>query len=140
MDDAKMNGLLKSLKSTIGKGGLTGSIRRVMLSKASKKRITPEYYTNREWSIKQSIFPMELFVLACQANGLSTNIIEGFDGHRVSEMINCPKRYFITGVVPFGYADDSVVKKPSLRYDSKDLIQSEKFGVGYEGVEEFQRH
>ena len=134
-----MEGMIKSFKLVSGKGGIRGWIQKLALSIASKKRIAPDYYTFREWSIKQSVFPMELFVLACQANGLSTNIMEGFDGHRVSKMINCPKRYFITGIVPFGYADDLVEKKPSLRYDSKDLIQAEKFGVGYEGIEEFQR-
>lgn len=138
LNDKALAGMLKGMKMTIGKGGFTAWMHRVLLKQASKKQIAPEYYTNREWSIKQSIFPMELFVLSCQAHGLSTNIMEGFDGHRISKMIGCPNRYFITGVVPFGYADDTP-KKPSLRYDSKELVYNEKFGVGYEGIEEFKR-
>ena len=138
MSESTLKGILKGLNLTVGKGGIIGYFKSLLLTIASKKRVAPEYYTNREWAIKQSIFPMEMFVLACQANGLSTNIMEGFDGHRLSKMINCPKRYFISGVVPFGYAKD-ISKKPTLRYESSKLIYSEKFGNGFTGIEEFKR-
>ena len=58
---------------------------------------------------------MEMFVLACRANGLSSMIMEGFDGRYVRDMIGCSKRYFVTGLVPFGYGKDETVK-PTLRF------------------------
>ena len=138
MDDKKMNDMMKGMELTIGKGGFTGQLHKCGLKQASNKQIAPEYYTFREWTIKQTIFPMELFVLACQANGLSTNIMEGFDGRKINALINCSKRYFVTGVVPFGYADDTPVK-PSTRYNPKDMVYKETFGNGYEGIETFKR-
>ena len=138
MDDKKMKDMMKGMELTIGKGGFTGQLHKCGLKQESNKRIAPEYYTFREWTIKQTIFPMELFVLACQANGLSTNIMEGFDGRKINALINCSKRYFVTGVVPFGYADDTPVK-PSTRYNPKDMVYKETFGNGYEGIETFKR-
>ena len=61
------------------------------------------------------MFPLELFVLACQANGLCTGIMEGFDGRHVRDLIGYPKRYFVMGVVPFGYGNEEN-KKATLRY------------------------
>lgn len=61
------------------------------------------------------MFPLEMFVLACQANGLCTGIMEGFDGRHIRDLIGCPKRYFVTGVVPFGYGNEEN-KKATLRY------------------------
>ena len=87
----------------------------------------------QEWSTKQTIFPLELFVLSCQANGLATGIMEGFDGRRVRDVVGCSKRYNVAALVPFGYADQSTVSKPSLRYNpgtqSVCFITNSKYGV-----------
>ena len=70
---------------------------------------------------------MEQFVLACQAHGLSTLVMEGFDGRYVAKAINAPKRYFVTSLVPFGYSDEVGVK-PTGRYEPDKLVYNEKFG------------
>ena len=47
--------------------------------------------------------------------------MEGFDGRHVSELIHCPKRYFVVGLVPFAmrlgtwYLMNDLVKN-ALRY------------------------
>lgn len=61
------------------------------------------------------MFPIEMFVLGCQANGLSSIVMEGFDGRHVRDLVGFSKRYFVTGLVPFGYAKESDVK-PTQRY------------------------
>lgn len=58
---------------------------------------------------------MEMFVLGCQANGLSSIVMEGFDGRHVRDLVGFSKRYFVTGLVPFGYAKESDAK-PTQRY------------------------
>ncbi|CBK20076.2 uncharacterized protein [Blastocystis hominis] len=79
-----------------------------------------------------------MFALSCQANGLGTIIMEGFDGRRVRDIINCPKRYFVAGLVPFGYADEENVK-PTQRYDPETMVFSETFGQKREGIPVFAR-
>lgn len=58
---------------------------------------------------------MELFVLSCQANGLASIVMEGFDGRHIRDLVGFSKRYFVTGLVPFGYAKEGAVK-PTQRY------------------------
>lgn len=81
---------------------------------------------------------MEMFVLSCQAHGLSTIVMEGFDGRHVRKLINCPDRYFVTGLVPFGYSAEEGVK-PTLRYEADKLIYNETFGKSRTTVPEFRR-
>ena len=57
-----------------------------------------------------------MFVLSCQANGLATGIMEGFDGRRVRGVVGCSKRYSVSALVPFGYRDESKSSKASPRY------------------------
>ena len=137
-NEAKIPHILAGFKRVVGKGGLTRLFNMCLLKAKSKKDFAPEYYTNREWSIKQFVFPMELFVLSCQANGLCTIVMEGFDGRRVRDVIQCPKRYFVTGVVPFGYADDALVT-PTLRFDPDTVVYNETFGSKREGIPVFER-
>lgn len=81
---------------------------------------------------------MELFVLSCQAHGLSTLIMEGYDGRHVRDLIHCPKRYFVAGLVPFGYSDEENVA-PTLRYDAKTMVFNERFGDERTTISEFKR-
>lgn len=81
---------------------------------------------------------MEQFVLSCQAHGLSTLVMEGFDGRYVAKAINAPKRYFVTSLVPFGYSDEVGVK-PTGRYEPEKLVYNEKFGEGRTTITKFER-
>ena len=81
---------------------------------------------------------MEFFVLSCQAHGLCSLIMEGFDGRHVSELIHCPKRYFVVGLVPFGYSSEENVK-PTLRYETRNMVFNERFGEERTTVPEFKR-
>ena len=76
--------------------------------------------------------------MSCQAHGLSTIIMEGFDGRHVRTLINCPDRYCVTGLVPFGYSAEEGVK-PTLRYEAGKLVFDEKFGVSRTTIPEFHR-
>lgn len=81
---------------------------------------------------------MELFVLSCQAHGLCSLIMEGFDGRHVRELIHCPDRYFVVGLVPFGYSSEENTK-PTLRYEAKSMVFNERFGEERTTVPEFKR-
>ena len=138
LDESKVPNILAGFSRVTGKGGLTGMLARCALKNKSNKDFAPEYYTNKEWSVKQAVFPMELFALSCQANGLSTIIMEGFDGRHIRDILKCPKRYFVAGLVPFGYADDEGVQ-PTQRYDPETMVFSETFGQKREGIPVFTR-
>ena len=138
LDEKKVPHILSGFSRVVGKGGITGLFAKSLLKIVSMKGFAPEYYTNKEWSVKQSVFPMEMFILACQANGLSTIIMEGFDGRRIRDIVKCPKRYFVTGLVSFGYADEENVK-PTQRYDPDTMVFSETFGQKREGIPVFPR-
>ena len=138
LDESKIPHILAGFSRVTGKGGLTGVFSRCLLKLKSKKDFAPEYYTNKEWSVKQTVFPMEMFALSCQANGLGTIIMDGFDGRRVRDIIPCPQRHLVAGLVPFGYADEENVK-PTQRYDPETMVFSETFGQKREGIPVFAR-
>ena len=138
-DGSKVTKMLSTFNRTIGKGGLTGWFNELLLKFASKKMITPIYQTGLEWSTKQTIFPLEMFVLSCQANGLATGIMEGFDGRRVRGIVGCSKRYSVSALVPFGYRDESKSSKASIRYPSETMVFNEKFGNQRSGIPVLQR-
>lgn len=117
MDEASVSEMFKGIESSLPQSG----------------------YTTSSWCIKQSVFPMELFTIACQASGLSTVVMEGFNGSLVRKVIECPDRFFVSGIVPFGYAEETP-SKASLRYESREMVFDEKFGRNHEGIEEFKRN
>ena len=90
-----------------------------------------------------------MFVLSCQANGLATGIMEGFDGRRVRGIVGCSKRYSVSALVPFGYRDESKSSKASILYPSgigldsclciETMVFNEKFGNQRSGIPVLQR-
>ena len=83
-------------------------------------------------------FPHGAVRSGVSGHGLSTLVMEGFDGRYVAKAINAPKRYFVTSLVPFGYSDEVGVK-PTGRYEPDKLVYNEKFGEGRKTITKFER-
>ncbi|KAK8815215.1 hypothetical protein WA158_003427 [Blastocystis sp. Blastoise] len=94
---------------------------------ASKTTLAMLPYTAREWSIKNTIFAVQTFVLAAQAKGLGTIIMEGYDGKKIQDIIGCGDRYIVTDVVACGVPDVET-NKPTLRYPIERMVYEGKFG------------
>lgn len=138
MDSKMLPNIFNGFSRVVGAGGVNKWYQSLLLRIYTNKKPVPLFTTNKEWSYKNSAFPMMQFVLSCEAYGLSTIIIEGFDGRRVSKLINCPKRYAVCGIVIFGYSNETGEEKRSLRYDPATMVFEEKFNRPFFGIPELR--
>jgi nitroreductase len=86
------------------------------------------------WAVKQTIFFVDHYLLACAALGVSTSPMEGFDEQRVRHVVGASDRYYCPVVVPTGY--EQITKESdenneseihlSARLDSFDIFTDNK--------------
>jgi nitroreductase len=66
------------------------------------------------WLAKQVALSAMMFMLATHAAGLASVPMEGFDEHRVQQVLGIPSNQLVVLVIPFGYATNTKVKKSRL--------------------------
>jgi len=79
------------------------------------------------WSVKQTIFFVDHWLLSCAALGLSTAPMEGYNEPRVRDVVGASSRYYCPVVVPTGYTalgDASLDETTPLspRYNAADMF------------------
>lgn len=106
MDPAYVSGLSAKVSFVLGKGLLSTTFRTVATHLMSPLRPAPVIAASLDaWASKNVAFAAQTFMLAAQANGLSTAPMEGFDERRVGFLLGIPSdRYTVPLVVSTGYA------------------------------------
>ena len=94
------------------------------------------------WSVKNTIFAAQTFMLSAQANGLNTAPMEGYDERRLCYALNIPmSKYSVPLVISTGYAmkgieGEKVYKGDQIgkRYPLEDICFTDKYENGYKSV------
>mmetsp|Transcript_20354 Transcript_20354/g.24413 ORF Transcript_20354/g.24413 Transcript_20354/m.24413 type:complete len:376 (-) Transcript_20354:367-1494(-) len=94
----------------------------------------PAVSSTETWSIKQSMIPASVFMLACTSHGLATCPMEGFDARRLRSAINLPHRYSPAVAFAVGYPAGDEQRGKSPRFPPEDLFFDNQFGVPLTGV------
>lgn len=71
------------------------------------------------WLAKQVGLAAMAFLLAAEAAGLSTCVMEGFSERHVRRALGVPRSHRVVLVVPVGYADNSGLKKTRLPLEGR---------------------
>lgn len=141
-DPGYLRDLIGKISLLLGNGGFAAAKLRLFASHL-KSAISPSPVIQCDptaWSVKNTIFASQTFILAAAANGLSTAPMEGFDERRLCYALNIPmKRYTVPMVICAGYSsvskEHSAGKEPSekgkRRYQLEDICYTDKFDVRY---------
>ena len=136
-DNGKNIGYINALPSTIGflqsKGWLSTKIRQSATSLLSPLKAMPVIANSNSdsWSVKNTTFAAQNFMLAATSYGLSTCAMEGFDERRLSSLLNVPTNLFtIPYIICTGYPQETNknVIKDKVRYLPEDICHSERYG------------
>jgi nitroreductase len=131
-DPTYVNSLPAVLGSLFGNGGwLATKIRTAASHLASPHMPAPVIPTDlTTWSIKNTIFAAQTFMLACTAANVSTAPMEGFDERRICNSFGIPsERYTVPVVISVGYAKvEPVVLRKKKRYPLSDICYENHFG------------
>lgn len=136
-DPGYLRDLSGKMSLLLGNGGwASGKLRTFATHLASAIAPSPVIATDpTAWSVKNTIFACQTFLLAASAHGLSTAPMEGFDERRLCYALGIPmKRYTVPMVICVGYASapkDDIVKehsdKSKRRYQLEDICYTDKF-------------
>ena len=88
---------------------------------------------------KQTLMPVQTFMLAASSHGLATCPMEGFDERRVREVVGLPSNFSIPIIVSLGYASDHVInsKPQSLRIPPNEQFFDNTFANPKQDVQSF---
>ena len=136
-NNVKNIGYINALPSTIGflqsKGWLSTKIRQSVTSLLSPLKAMPVIADSNSdtWSVKNTTFAAQNFLLAATSYGLSTCVMEGFDERRLCSLLNVPTNLFtIPYIICTGYPQEAnknvVIDK--VRYAAEDMCHSERYG------------
>lgn len=133
-DAAYMRDLLVKINVLLGNGGwVAGKVRSIATEIASALSPSPVVHRNPvSWSVKNTIFPAQTFMLLATAHGLGTAPMEGFDERRLCYALGVPMaQYTVPLIVSIGYPT-SVVKtyggdKSKRRYRLEDMCYTDKY-------------
>ena len=142
-DMGYLRDLSTKIKFLLGNGGWASS-RISILATHLASAISPAPIINSDtaaWSVKNTIFAAQTFILAAAAHGLSTAPMEGFDERRLCYALNIPmKRYTIPMVICTGYSadiksklevDKKMTEKGKRRYPLENICYSDKFNISW---------
>ena len=141
-DPGYLRDLMGKISLLLGNGGFAAAKLRSFASHL-KSAISPSPVIQCDptaWSVKNTIFASQTFILAAAANGLSTAPMEGFDERRLCYALNIPMtRYTVPMVICAGYSaapkEHSSGKEPSdkgkRRYQLEDICYTDKFNEQY---------
>jgi nitroreductase len=150
-DNGAHPGYVASLPANISfllnhKGWLSSSIKQLATHLLSPLKAAPVIKSDSiEWSVKNTSFAAQTFMLAAAANGLATAAMEGFDERRLCFQLGIPiQEYTIPVVISLGYpaasgsetamtsSNDSALEeqtlKPKVRFPMDDVCFSDRFG------------
>ena len=152
-DIGYLRDLSTKIKFLLGNGGWASSKIRILATHLASA-VSPSPVINSDstaWSVKNTIFAAQTFILAAAANGLGTAPMEGFDERRLCYTLNIPlKRYTIPMVICAGYtatrdksseneldlqlqvSADKVIEKEKIRYPLKNICYADKFNVSWD--------
>lgn len=110
LSNGKTIGYVNSLPSAIGilqsKGWLSTKLRQTATTLLSPIKAMPVIPNSNSdsWSIKNTTFAAQNFMLAATAYGLSTCAMEGFDERRLCNLLEIPSETFtVPFVISTGY-------------------------------------
>ena len=137
-DPGYLRDLSGKISLLLGNGGwVSGKLRTFATHLRSAIEPSPVVASDpTPWSVKNTIFACQTFLLAANAHGLSTAPMEGFDERRLCYTLGIPmNRYTVPMVICVGYAaplkEGSVVEehseKSKRRYKLEDICFTEKF-------------
>ncbi|EFC40997.1 predicted protein [Naegleria gruberi] len=88
---------------------------------------------------KQTMMPVQTFMLAASSHGLDTCPMEGFDERRVRQVVGLPCNYSIPIIVSLGYASDHAINQrpQSLRLNPEDQFFDNTFGNQKKDIKSF---
>lgn len=139
-DMGYLRDLSTKIKILLGNGGWASSKIRILATHLASA-VSPSPVINSDlsgWSVKNTIFAAQTFILAAAAHGLSTAPMEGFDERRLCYALNIPmKRYSIPMVICTGYTADVITElevnklkeKGKKRYRFEDICYADKFNI-----------
>ena len=138
-DPSYVNTLPSTFGLLFGNGGWLSTKIRIAVSHL-RSPIQPSPVIPNEtlsWSIKNTIFAAQTFMLAATANGLGTAPMEGFDERRLCQSLNIPTdRYAVPLVISVGYPKEEVPLEAEIqkvpttrRYPLSDICFSNSFGT-----------
>lgn len=140
-DPAYLRDLSGKISWLLGNGGWASSKLRI-LTNHLRSAIEPSPVVATDltpWSVKNTMFACQTFILAADAHGLATAPMEGFDERRLCYTLGIPmNRYTVPMVLCVGYAaapreGSTVVKtqseKMKRRYKLEDICFTEKFNA-----------
>ena len=137
-DIGYLRDLSTKIKFLLGNGGWASSKIRILATHLASA-VSPAPIINSDptaWSVKNTIFAAQTFILAAAAHGLSTAPMEGFDERRLCYALNIPmRRYSIPMVICTGYATDIISEvevnklneQGKKRYPLENICFSDKF-------------
>jgi hypothetical protein len=137
-DPGYLRDLSGKISLLLGNGGwVSGKLRTFATHLRSTIEPSPVVASDpTPWSVKNTIFACQTFLLAANAHGLSTAPMEGFDERRLCYTLGIPmKRYTVPMVICVGYAaalkEGSDMKehseKSKRRYQLEDICFTDKF-------------
>ena len=137
-DPGYLRDLRAKINALLGNGGLlAGKVRLLATHLASALQPSPIIpYDPSAWSVKNTIFAAQTFLLAATAHGLATAPMEGYDERRLCDVLGIPRnRYSIPLVICVGYSLENIEEKEKLssggksrkRYPLEDICYTDRF-------------
>ena len=135
-DPGYLRDLVTKINALLGNGGfIAGKIRSLATHLASALQPSPVLPCDPgAWSVKNTIFSAQTFILAATAHGLATAPMEGYDERRLCYVLRIPmNRYSIPLVMSVGYSLEVAEEKnykngnTSRRYPLEDICFVDKF-------------
>jgi nitroreductase len=108
---------------------LSTSLKRAFTSALSPVQPMPTMENVESWSYKNAGIMAQMYTMSATAHGLSTCMMEGFDGRRAKEILRIPDRYGIPLMVATGYDYGAL---PAVH---ADLQEESDFVIKDDGVE-----
>ena len=115
--------------STMFKKVATGVVSKI------KDEPMPTIESVQSWSYKNTSLFAQTFVLAATSHGLSTCIMEGYDGGRLKDVLCIPDRYNVPLTVAVGYEYEEGGRVVTPRLEVEEVFFSDTFGVPLSDVE-----
>jgi hypothetical protein len=125
---------LKSMKFSLDfmlrKGSISRGMKIIATHLMSPLKPSPNLAMDVDsWSVKQTIFAAQTFILAATSYGLGTAPMEGFDQRRVCSILDIPQSQFTVPVmISIGYIADEELQKKRIRFELEDMCFADKYG------------
>jgi nitroreductase len=78
----------------------------------------------RTWATKQAYIALGFGLAACAELGIDSCPMEGFNSPEFDKLLDLPEGQFSSVLLPIGYADSSVLKRPKFRFPHGDLFKN----------------